>query len=57
MASKSDSRGTVDIAERWLEGYELAPYVARVQFWDSKLPGFSVVIGRSRRSFVVQRLA
>jgi len=54
MRNKNDTGGHVDITERWLETYQLAPDAARVELWDSRLPGFGVIIGRSRRSFVVR---
>ena len=54
MGSKFDDGNTVDITERWLEGYQLAPEVARAQLWDERLSGFGVVVGRSRRSFVAR---
>lgn len=44
---------TVEITERWLEGYELA--AARARHWDVKLTGFGVIVGARRISFVVQR--
>jgi hypothetical protein len=34
MGGKSEDQGTlVDIDERWLEGYELAPDVVRARLW------------------------
>jgi alcohol dehydrogenase-like protein len=45
---------TIDITERWLEGYQLDPDRLRAQFWDERLSGFGVVVGRSRRSFVAR---
>ena len=46
---------TVDINERFLEGFKLAHGEERARRWDSKLPGFGVVIGKRRISFVVFR--
>ncbi|HEY6175437.1 MAG TPA: hypothetical protein VIX73_13360, partial [Kofleriaceae bacterium] len=54
MGNSTDSRGTIDITERWLEGYQLAPDVARVKLWDARLRGFGVIVGKERRSFVVR---
>jgi hypothetical protein len=54
MGNSTDSRRTVDITERWLEGYQLAPDVARVKLWDTRLRGFGVIVGKERRSFVVR---
>jgi integrase len=54
MGSKNDDGRTVDITERWLESYQLPPELARVQFWDERLSGFGVVVGRSLRSLVVR---
>ena len=48
------SSGTVDITERWLDSYQLAPGVARVKLWDGRLRGFGVIVGKERRSFVVR---
>lgn len=56
MVGKTDDRGsTVDINERFLEAVELEPGAARARWWDSRLPGFGVTIGKRRVSFVVQR--
>lgn len=54
MGSKFDDGNTVDITERWLESYQLAPEATRAQFWDVRLSGFGIVVGRSRRSFVAR---
>ena len=54
MGNSTDNTGAVDITERWLEGYELAPGVARAKLWDARLSGFGVIIGKARRSFVVR---
>lgn len=43
-----------DITERWLESYQLPEGAKRVQIWDARLPGFGVIIGPARRSFVVR---
>jgi len=50
-----EDRGTiVDIDERMLERYELAPGVARVKLWDRRLTGFGIVIGRRHHTFVMR---
>lgn len=54
MGNRTDSSGTVDITERWLESYQLAPDVARAQLWDTRLSGFGIIIGKERRSFIVR---
>lgn len=46
---------TIEINERFLEGFELAPDDIRARLWDCKLPGFGVVIGKRNVSFVAQR--
>lgn len=51
----NNSGSTVDITERFLEGYELAPGLARARHWDSKLTGFGVIVGKRRSSFFVRR--
>ncbi|HWU89391.1 MAG TPA: hypothetical protein VN253_19155 [Kofleriaceae bacterium] len=55
MGGKSEDQGTlVDIDERWLEGYELAPGVVRARLWDRRLSGFGIVIGRRHRVFIAR---
>jgi hypothetical protein len=48
MGNSTDNTGAVDITEQWLEGYELAPGVARAKLWDARLSGFGVIIGTAR---------
>lgn len=49
-----DDDGTVEITERFLEGNCTLPEgVDRVRFWDARQPGFGVVVGKRRVSFVV----
>ena len=52
--SNADDGATIDITELWLESYQLDPDSPRAQFWDERLSGFGVVVGRSRRSFVAR---
>ena len=54
LGSNADDGATIDITERWLESYQLDPDRPRAQFWDERLSGFGVVVGRSRRSFVAR---
>jgi integrase len=54
LGSNVDDGATIDITERWLESYQLDPDRPRAQFWDERLCGFGVVVGRSRRSFVAR---
>lgn len=49
---------TVDITERFLETFKPEPdevTAGRARRWDAKLPGFGVVIGKRRVSFVMFR--
>lgn len=56
MVNRTDSRGsTVDVSEKWLESYRLAPGEERAKHWDTKLTGFGVIVGKRRVSFIVQR--
>jgi integrase len=54
MGSNLDDGKTIDLTERWLESYQLPSDVARAQFWDERLSGFGIVVGRSRRSFIAR---
>ncbi len=55
MVGRRQGETVVDITERYLETYQLPPGVDRARFWDSKLPGFGVVIGKRHISFVAFR--
>ena len=54
MGNIPDPTGTVDITERTLEAYERSGDRKQEQLWDVRLPGFGVVVGKTRRSFVVR---
>jgi len=54
MGNSTETRVVVDITEKFLERFELGPSVARVWLRDSKLPGFMVIVGKERVSFVVR---
>lgn len=43
-----------DITERWLESFQLPPGAKRVQVWDTRLRGFGVIVGTTRRTFAVR---
>ncbi len=55
MVGKPRSETVVEINERFLESFQLPAGAARVRLWDSKLPGFGIVIGKLRSSFVAFR--
>jgi integrase len=46
--------GSVELSEQFLQGYDLGSN-DRARFWDTKVPGFGVTIGKRRVAFVVQR--
>jgi len=54
MVNHTEPRGTVDITERVLERFEPDTSKRQVQLWDARLPGFGVIVGKERRSFVVR---
>lgn len=46
---------TVEINEHFLETFRLPVGADRARLWDAKLPGFGIVIGQRRISFVAYR--
>ncbi len=54
-ALNSAEQKRVDISERWLASYALPDGVPRERWWDTRLAGFGVIIGRRKRSFIAMR--
>jgi integrase len=55
MVGKTRGVTVVEINEHYLETYRLPEDVERARLWDSKLPGFGIVIGKRHVSFVAFR--